>query len=350
MYNFQLLGLKQFQGGPVSFPCRATIQVELGPLAAFGAADEPGRTLIPEREALVEYNADSGRMRIRPKPPLERIADRFQLDSDEFVLEGNVLTYTADYAMGDELGRSIQAFLFGLPPLLTLRFADPPFVRRVRIIVGDAAFRLEHVAAYNPLRAATAISRRDEIRAACLQLALFNKIENRRLLRALQYFHTAQRLVDAGNNDWEFMAEAILNLAKVLEVLFKQSENWRDEIRNELRTLGYGDDQIERDFITVVFLRNSFDVGHPRLLSFPQTDLQILYAFLSNVFPAFSTLLSRILEKVERGEYSVRQSRNERVEDSNDSRTWETIINNIRSRLPPPPTPGASPTADIPRL
>jgi len=94
----------------------------------------------------------------------------------------------------------------------------------------------------------------------------------------------------AGNGPWEFMAEAILNLTKSLEILFGNS---RDQIRAGLTAAGYERDKIEDFFVPIVLLRNHFDVGHGRLAIHKLDDLQLVYALLANAEKEFRDLFQK---------------------------------------------------------
>ncbi|GAI74481.1 unnamed protein product, partial [marine sediment metagenome] len=128
---------------------------------------------------------------------------------------------------------------------------------------------------------------------------------NQRLIAALGYFHTACRLIAAGNSPWEFMAEAILNLSKVLEILFVKSDKSMDDVREGLKDLGYSIDDIERDFIPIMVLRSYFDVAHPSISLFDPKELQVMYKYLADVEHRFRDLLKGIIDGVCGGTYTV---------------------------------------------
>jgi hypothetical protein len=99
----------------------------------------------------------------------------------------------------------------------------------------------------------------------------------------------------------------ILNLAKTLEVLFPPGGDGRtrDAARGALRQLGFGDAQIEGDFIPALALRNEIDVGHVELGLFTMDQLKIIHAFTERAEGAFRDLLDRLLSQVESGGFAV---------------------------------------------
>ena len=136
--------------------------------------------------------------------------------------------------------------------------------------------------------------------AGFTNLALFENLRYARFSAALHYYHVARRLVVAGNGAHEFMAEIILNLNKVLEVLFGPR---RDSVREELTKLGYSSEDIEIRFIPLMILRNEFDVGHAFLSVIDREVLKELYSYLEFMEEDFCELLQRLLRRMNDGSY-----------------------------------------------
>lgn len=130
--------------------------------------------------------------------------------------------------------------------------------------LGDVEFRWEYQKASYHFRPRTKVG---------LEKHILDSIKNiqflqGRLSASVQYFQVASRLIVVGLSSWEFMAEAILNFSKVLQILFGEK---MDDVRVGLSKLGYSDDEIEMDFIPLMVLRNTFDVGHAQSV-IPQTE------------------------------------------------------------------------------
>jgi hypothetical protein len=119
----------------------------------------------------------------------------------------------------------------------------------------------------------------------------------------------------------EFVAESLLNLSKVLEVVYGPRH---DDVRAALGGLGFDAAQIERDFIPVMILRNSLDVGHPSLALLTRRQLETLHRYADRAEGVFRGLLQRIVAAAEVGrlhlpEYELGGA------DANTRRTIETI-------------------------
>lgn len=296
-------------GQSLSFPSDAKVEIELLPGTAFGIDESPSRTIVRARKADVIIDAIHGRMLFKSNPPLECLEAISDGTETSVALKGNRLIYTFPCDSLTQLEQSICAVAFFLPTILNLGFPDPPLVEIVRGSVGTTKFRWEYCP--EECQTVTHTVTQAQLEEFALKafgyMPLFNGIGNRRLAAALSYFHSAVRLYTAGHNRWEFLAEAVLNYAKCLEVLFVSSERSMDNIRTELKNLGYDSSEIDVDFIPVVLLRNSMDVGHHRIEIFPQKDLFIVYRFVESREFVFRKLLTRLLDSIQSSSYTLHQ-------------------------------------------
>ena len=134
--------------------------------------------------------------------------------------------------------------------------------------------------------------------------------------------------MSAGSTPWEFMAEVVLNLHKVLVVLFGNS---RDLIREGLRKLGYTPDETEQNFLPIDVLRNKFDVAHPSLGTHKASDLDTLYRYLEVTDRIFRELLTRVLGKLDQDPNFIEAGYFGPLE--NEAQTeFNKIIKNLESR------------------
>src|SRR5262249_44895295 len=104
--------------------------------------------------------------------------------------------------------------------------------------------------------------------------------QHRRLYAALLYFQTACRLSVAGLNPWEFMGEVLLNLSKVMEVLFPaDGSSTINAAREGLEDLGCASLDIEKWYIPAIALRNGLDVAHVSLAAFNHEQLRAVHEY-----------------------------------------------------------------------
>jgi hypothetical protein len=107
----------------------------------------------------------------------------------------------------------------------------------------------------------------------------------------------------AGHNRFEFMAEALLNLAKSLQSLFGQV---RDDIRAGIDKLNcFSNAEIEGKFLPAMVLRDQFDVAHVSLSMLDREQLRTLHDYTDLAEDSFRMLLKTILTRVESGEYAL---------------------------------------------
>jgi hypothetical protein len=164
------------------------------------------------------------------------------------------------------------------------------------------------------------------------RMGLLTSLRRRRLLAALHYFYVAVRLDRSSSTPGEFMAEVILNLSKVLEVLFPPGGNGksRDAVRTGLQELGYAAAEIEGLFLPAMALRNEIDVGHVSLALLTRRHLSVIHAYTQCAERAFRELLERTLNAVAAGKWDV-----EALTDPKPSESVLEIIERLTARFGP---------------
>lgn len=105
---------------------------------------------------------------------------------------------------------------------------------------------------------------------------------NVRFLAAVSYFHRAVKLQTVGSGPSDFAGESIVNLAKVLEVLFNGDN--RDATRVGLRKLGFSDELIESAFVPCLLLCSRLDAAHVGLANLTAPERNQLQEFTSGVY------------------------------------------------------------------
>jgi hypothetical protein len=293
--------------GAPSFPADCVVRFHFLPLQPFGAEAGGGRTAVHAVEATALFNAHSGQHTISSTQPLKPLEVVFQYEDLRATWNGPVLTVARCCPSPDELSRLVEGVHFILPTLLGVSFADPPYVSQVEGEVGSQAFQWE-LARWSARFKTTTQEKQERLAAQAWEsLALVATPGRRRLVAALHYFHVACRLARAGSTAGEFVAEVILNLTKVLEVLFPPGGDGRtrDAARAGLASLGFSQEEIEGRFLPAMVLRNEIDVGHVDLGVFTVDQLKVIHAYTDLAEEAFRDLLKRILERTARGEWEV---------------------------------------------
>ena len=74
--------------------------------------------------------------------PLDRLDITIQEPKRTFRFEGNVLTISQHFESNQELTETIDGIYFAMPALLSVEFADPPYVQRVSGAVGSVGFQV----------------------------------------------------------------------------------------------------------------------------------------------------------------------------------------------------------------
>jgi len=292
----------------VQFPAECLIRMFFSPLQPFGMQADGGRTAVFKVAAQAIFNSNTGIHWIESKEPLKPLDVTITSPTRHIELKGNRLEITERFDSLRELTDNLETYYYILPILLNVDYADPPIIDRVEGRIGEAHFRWE-LNGWRMDFATTTQELQEQRFADAYDMlgVLSSQQHNRRLVAALHYFHVAVRLSRAGSTPGEFLAEVILNLTKTLEVLFPPGEGvgTREGVRIGLRILGYSDEEIERDFIPAMALRNEIDVGHVDLSLFNTEQLKLIHGYTERVEQCFRELLARIVAKVKQGTWQI---------------------------------------------
>lgn len=327
MLTYQLQGrtLRLESDGHLEFPCRTTVRAELDPPEPFGAGNRPSRTAVKAHKVTVHWDANTGRCSVLSDPPLEPVEVIVEWPETRFEFHGNELLLEQDCENLDQVYSMIHAIAYVVPALLNLDLVDPPVIRRIWGTMGIIGFRWEMDGFEFGFEITDKELQEKYIANAIERVRLFSGSENRRILAALHYFDRACRLATAGNSPWEFMSEFILNLSKVLEVLFGPE---RDRIRMGLRKIGYSDREIEGCYIPITILRHQFDVAHCAVSLFEKKRLKRLYVFLGQTETRFRKLLEKIISQLDDGNNQI-SSEESIFPDSQKESIFSRLINTI---------------------
>ncbi|MCX5676742.1 MAG: hypothetical protein NTX87_17245 [Planctomycetota bacterium] len=290
-------------GKQLKFPAPCEICFHLQPPQPFGTQPGGGRTAVRAVAATALFNANSGQHMIESKEPLSPLDVTIEEPTRTLRLTGTTLSISQQFASLTEMQQTIESIYFVFPSLVNIPFADPPYIERVDGKVGSTNFRWELDQWRFEFRTTTQEQQEERFAKAWERIGVLFKPRRRRLIAGLHYFHVACRLARAGSTAGEFVAEVVLNLAKTLEVLFPPTGDGqtRDAVRAGLRTLEFLDNEIERDFIPAMALRNEIDVGHVELGLFTMDQLKTIHAFTGRAEGAFREMFERLLSRVESG-------------------------------------------------
>ena len=313
-YQLQDRRFRIEKGTKLIFPNSAEIKVLLGPTIQFGVEkdidkSEPiksGKTYVKTvtkgKGARIIFDANNGRTAAISEKMLEPLDVTVESKDSIFKCNGNEITLKFECQTINELADVVSSLHYGIPMILNIEFADPPFVIRTSGRVGEVEFNWEITKGQFDFYVTDQEKQKISIYDTFKRFGFFSNSTNRRLLAALHYFHVACRLFVSGNSPWEFMAETVLNYCKTLQILFGET---RDKVRDGLRNIGYGNSEIERFFIPVMILRSFFDVGHPSVVLLKPAQLQVLYRYLETVNEKFRELIKHIFSKIDDGNYST---------------------------------------------
>jgi hypothetical protein len=293
----------QFEGGvSPRFPGHAVVNVELAPGVPFGGAAGPSRNAVTGTTMQARVNLSTGRAVVESKKPMfEPVTASIAIAGTDFEVNKNVVSVRSQCTSEQDLTDLMAAVFYAFPAVLNLYLPDAPFPTHAWGQLGKARFHW----IFQPtevVASCTVTSKENQehlITDAWQYVAVV--APSRRLIGALYYFHVACRLLAVGHNRFEFMAEALLNLAKSLQSLFGQS---RDEIRAGIEQLNfYSHSEIDGKFMPAMVLRDQFDAAHVTLSMLSREQLRTLHDYTNIAEESFRKLHKAVLTRVNGGEY-----------------------------------------------
>jgi hypothetical protein len=232
---------------PLRFPNEGKVNFTLAPAGPFGAGELSGRLALKDVPLSMAPQVNIGRYAHTTPQYMDPISISSIADDASIQVEGNVISVSRTFRSGDELLDLIESVNFGLPAAMNLQFVDAPVVVAVTGNVGGIEFTWAYTNYPVTLDITTKEIQEQHFLESRERLRLLLPAGNRRLFAALNYFHIACRLALAGTTPWEFTAEIVMNLSKVLEVLFPAAPNKTIEAaRTGLQNLGYTSNDIEK--------------------------------------------------------------------------------------------------------
>lgn len=294
-------------GQKIIFPAQCELCFHFQPGQPFFTDAGGGHTAVlgPIR---LHFDANTGRRSITNQQPLSPLDVTIKEPTRTLRLEGTTLTISERFESVELMMEVITAVFFELPILLSIPFADPPYIQRVDGKVGATNFAWEVGGNWQgEFRPTTQQLQEDKVAQAWQRMAILAEPRRRRLIAGLHYFYVACRLARAGCVAGEFIAEVVLNLTKSLEAIFPPTGagRSRDAVRTGLRSLGYSDDQIETEFVPAIAMRNAIDVGHVELGLFTMDQLVTIHEYTQRAEAAFRGLFDRLLTRIESGEFDI---------------------------------------------
>jgi len=289
------------------FPAQGEIRFHFSPGQPFGVKAGGGHTAVQNVTASSMFNANTGTHEIESQQPLSPLDVQIEESDRVICLTGSTLSVAQAFKSNQELTGLIEGMYFALPMLLAVDFADPPIIERTEGHIGGVGFRWELAIWKARFEITTQEKQEQAVVTSWVRLDVLSKSSNRRLVASLHYFHVALRLARRGQIAGEFLPEMILNLSKVLEVLFPPSGGGktRDAVRAGLGMLGFSEIEIEADYIPAMALRNEIDVGHVDLALFKVDQLAVIQGYADYAEHAFRTLFRRIFEKIEDDSFKI---------------------------------------------
>jgi len=306
-YHVRQRVFKLKEGEALSFPADGEVRFHFSPGQPFGTEPGGGHTAMQNVAASSIFDANTGKHEIASSQPLTPLDVTITGNEWTARMEGSTLKVTQSFKSNSQLTELIESLYFSVPMLLAVEFADPPIITRVDGRIGEVEFRWELKNWKGRFEITTQEKQEQSVSKSWLRINFISKSGSRRLFAALHYFHVALRLAKGGEVAGEFVPEMVLNLSKVLEVLFPPPGDGKTikAVRAGLRSLNFSETDIEADYVPAMALRNEIDVGHVDLALFKMDQLSIIHNYVEHAESVFKVLFKRIFEKLEDDSYKV---------------------------------------------
>lgn len=210
---------------PLQFPDQGRVDFALAPGGPFGVGALSGRLALGAIHLSLEPQPNTGRYEHATAQYMDSISVITTTDDASVRVEGNVVSVRRAFESENELLALIEAVYLALPAAMITDFVDAPGVVAVTGNIGDIEFKWAYTNYPVTLDVTSKQIQERRFYESWERLQLLLLAENRRLFAALNYFYVACRLAVVGASPWEFTAEIVMNLSKVLEVLFPASPN-----------------------------------------------------------------------------------------------------------------------------
>jgi hypothetical protein len=314
------------------FPNDVAINIVFHENTAFGNIGAPGRTWKRATPGGVIWDSNTGHFRIDPESTIEPLDVTIENSNMIFCLKGNELKIETHSETNGKLTSLLESLYYVFPFVLGLVFRDTVTIERVSGSVGEQNFRWELTTTNIPIVISEMEQQESSVIQAWDYMSMLSKLDNRRVIAALKYYHTACRLARVGNSPWEFMSEIVLNLCKVLESLFPAS---RDSVREGLLKLNYTSEEIEKYFIPIMLLRSKVDSGHVFLSLFTRSELNSLHSFTEIAESKWHEMLERLFLQLQGREITITEYEADSA-DTEAKGIIETMRETMEGRYPNP--------------
>ena len=288
----------------LEYPNQCTLIAELEPRDVFGGEVGDSPVATRSTEASVYFDANIGTWRVQSQEPFPKIAVSLTIEDVAVTFEGATACFAFACESSKELSEILNVLYSWLPGCLSLLLCVPVRIVRLGGSLGQSTFNVE--VPLSRLRAeidiVTAERQEQRIRQALDYLAVLPSENTHRLLASLNYFFLARRLLFAGETQFEFWGEAMLNVYKALEALVTDERGAQE---TELAKLGLPPAPVADLMQLLKTMRNELDIAHYRLRPISIEQRDVIEAFGRVAVHVAQDLLVAVCDKVTMGVYEL---------------------------------------------
>lgn len=230
-------------------------------------------------------------------PPLKL---HITLDKGYAEVDGNNLKINAQVTSLDHAAALIDQVKVMFCQFLSIELGVFCDVRSITGNISGRDFKVTYPGlAYSILVNEYSPAERGSVIAGAVNLVNVGSPSYLRYVTCCLYYQHALRFLspyEVSFSEFVALPEIILNLSKCIELLFPSGS--RDELKKSLLKTGYSEEQISSQLISIIILRNQFDVGHITSGGVTAEEIEILRQFCNRSVGNVRALLKSVAVKI----------------------------------------------------
>ncbi|AUX46388.1 uncharacterized protein SOCE26_078940 [Sorangium cellulosum] len=279
-----------------AFPNDVELVAELVPKELFGAEDLTGRLTVHPQGSPVQMSANlfHGGFQAASKGRLQTVKTETSFFDMSMTIEANIARITGRLSSEEALLRAVHVCTAYLPAFLASSLAAPVDIDDLYGNVGSAFFQVEVKGTFE--RVISVLDTSKTIADFMAKLQQLPEDSAGRVFAAQRYLNQAQWLGYSARHPQQFAGERVLNLHKAVEVLYPHSGEV-NKLRSQLSAMGLREDVVEL-FASLAYIRNSVDVGHPKVGVMGGKEHDDFHLFLVYMTQIVTWLVNHTVERL----------------------------------------------------
>jgi hypothetical protein len=294
----QYIGIENVE--TIQWPALVQARFILEPEDFFERKDVSDAKTSISGETKFTFAGEDGRLTIENTNLAPPLRHRLEFDGGHIDIAGNTADVQIQGSSIDRVSTFLDWIIASFSQLLSVELGVYCRVHFDSGTIGGRDFKLLcHPGSYSIVVAHVPPADRALTIDAAVNLIDSKSQSYPRFMTCCFYYHHALRLLSPYQVNFPnhtALPEVILNLAKCVELIFPSSS--RDQLKAKLQTLGYSEEEVKTQLISIIVIRNEFDVGHTISGAAESNELTVLRNFAMRSIHNVRALLRNVASKV----------------------------------------------------